>query len=192
MPGDNIKKIFENTIVKVIVALAIVGAVSGATLVFVYNYAMPKILVNIARETEKGIKNIFPEAAEINDSEIKGLYDIADDTGKIVGYAFLAEGNGYQGTIKLISGIDANATQLKGMEVLESQETPGLGAEITTKKFKSQFINLSITHPIEYLKNRKPEKDYQIEAITGATISSRAVVNILNKRVEEIRKELKK
>ena len=103
----------------------------------------------------------------------------------------MPEGNGYQGLIKMVVGVDSQIKTMKGMEVLESQETPGLGAEIAVDPFKAQFSGLPITHQIEYVKNEKPTEPYEIEAITGATISSRAVVNILNKKIEQVRKEIK-
>ncbi|MGD2278887.1 MAG: FMN-binding protein, partial [Candidatus Omnitrophota bacterium] len=121
----------------------------------------------------------------------RAIIKITDKDGKLLGYAFKAKGNGYQGEIKLVSGLDNTLSNLVGIEVLESQETPGLGAEISSENFRKQFVSLSVVHPIEYVKNRKPEEKYQIEAITGATISSRAVVNILNKRIKEVREILK-
>lgn len=188
------KTFFRNKVVQMIAALAAVGIISGITLVFVYNYSMPKIKVNISRETELAIKNIFPDVARTESIERAGrnaVFEVKDKNGKLLGYAFIAEGNGYQGTIKLLAGIDTELSTLQGMEVLESQETPGLGAEIASEDFRKQFKGLSVTQPIEYIKNRKPEKPYQIEAITGATISSRAVVTILNKKIKEIHKLLK-
>jgi len=185
------KGILRSDLVKMVVALTIVGVVSGAVLVFVYNYATPKIKANVANETEKAIKNIFPDLASIEKSKDKDVFIIKGKDGTVKAYAFIAAGNGYQGTIKLIAGIDTGLTKLEGMEVLESQETPGLGAEIASPDFRGQFQGLSLTHPIEYVKNKKPEKPCQIEAITGATISSRAVVRILNKKIAEMRKVLK-
>lgn len=172
---------------KIITSLAIVGMLSGISLVFVYSYAIPKIQQNVADETEKAIKNIFPELTMINKEEKEGIFTIKDQTGKLLGYAFLAEAGGYQGAIKLLAGINPECTVLKGIEIIESQETPGLGAEIVSEKFRNQFFNLPVTCPIEYVKNKKPDKPCQIEAITGATISSRAVVNMLNKKIQEIR-----
>ena len=181
-------KILKSNFIKMVAALTAVGIFSGAALVFVYNYAMPKIKVNVIKETESAIKKIFPATESIKKTKDDGVYKVTDQSGKEIGYAFLAEGNGYQGTIKLIVGADAVLTTLNGMEVLESQETPGLGAEIASSTFKDQFSGLSITHPIEYVKNQKPDEPYQIEAITGATISSRAVVNALNDKIDEMRK----
>ncbi|MFH1836956.1 MAG: RnfABCDGE type electron transport complex subunit G [Candidatus Omnitrophota bacterium] len=179
--------LFKNSVIRMILALAVVGMISGYALVFVYTYAMPKITENIEGETQRAIANIFPAAGKIEKE--KDVFKAFDKKGDLLGYAFLAEGNGYQGSIKLLAGIDSDLKELTGIEVLESQETPGLGAEIRNAKFKDQFKQLSVGKDIEYVKNRKPQKANQIEAITGATISSRAVVNILNKRIEEIKKD---
>jgi Na+-translocating ferredoxin:NAD+ oxidoreductase subunit G len=184
------KSILKSDFVKMVTALATVGILSGVSLVFVYNYSMPKIKANVNAATEQGIRSIFPDAHTIDKTKLDGVFQAKDAEGKLVGYAFTAEGNGYQGTIKMIAGITPDLSKMTGMEVLESQETPGLGAEIAEKPFREQFDGLDAAGAIEYVKNQKPEKPNQIEAVTGATISSRAVVNILNKRIEDIRKEI--
>ena len=182
--------ITKNSIVRMIFALAVVGALSSGILVNIYTYSIPKIEINVKAETEKAIGEIFLGTKSIE--KIKGnIFKAKDVNEKILGYAFLAEGNGYQGAIKLLIGTDKAMKTLKGIEVLESQETPGLGAEINTTNFKNQFKGLELTRKIEYVKNQKPSQPYEIEAITGATISSRAVVNIINKRVSEIKEALK-
>jgi len=191
MAENNTAKNGMLNVLRMIAALAIVGAVAGAALVFVYTYAIPRIKVNVSNETQKEIKNIFPGAVRIEKTDEKDVYKVIGKDAAPAGYAFIAEGNGYQGIIKLIVGVDTAITTMKGIAVLESQETPGLGAEIATPSFRDQFKGLALTHDVEYVKNRKPDKPYEIEAITGATISSRAVVNILNKRIDEIRKVLK-
>lgn len=178
--------LFKNSVVNIISALVIVGMISGYALVYVYKYATPKIKENAEKETKKAISNIFPGTITIEKE--KDMFKAINDKGQTLGYAFLAEGNGYQGTIKLIAGMDQDMKKLEGFEVLESQETPGLGAEICGNNFTEQFKGLPLKKKIEYVKNKKPEKDNQIEAITGATISSRAVVNILNKKIEEFKK----
>jgi Na+-translocating ferredoxin:NAD+ oxidoreductase subunit G len=185
-----IKRITGSDVFKMITALAAVGIISAVSLVFVYSYSMPKIIANMNKATQDGIKNIFPDADKIKETTMPGVFDVTDKNGKALGYAFTAEGNGYQGTIQLIAGVDPEIKTMTGMEVLESQETPGLGAEIAGD-FRKQFSSLSVSHEIEFVKNKKPEEPYQIEAITGATISSRAVVNILNGRIQEIRENLK-
>lgn len=185
-----INKLFKIDFIRMFAALAAVGILSGTALVFVYNYSMPRIKANIKSATEEAIKNIFPEAVSIEKADIDGLYNAKDASGSLMGYAFTAEGNGYQGIISMLAGISPDLSQMRGIEILDSQETPGLGAEITSDNFRNQFKGLSVKVPIGYVKNKKPDQPNQIEAITGATISSRAVVNILNKRIEEIRRGL--
>ncbi len=63
--------------------------------------------------------------------------------------------------------------------------------KIQKNPFKNQFKNLSITKDITCIKNDTP-REGQIKAITGATVSSRAVVNTLNKRIKEIKELLNK
>jgi len=184
------KSLLKNSTVKMIASLAVVGILSGALLVLVYEYSTPKIRVNVENETERAIKNIFPEAVKINKTKEPGFFSVQDAKEQISGYAFIAEGNGYQGVIKLIIGVDPKLTEIKGMEVLDSAETPGLGAEIAEDKFRKQFEDLSARREIEYVKNQTPNKPYEIEAITGATISSRAVVAIVNNGMSGIRKKI--
>ena len=191
-----IKKILQSTFVKMVSALVAVGVLSGAALWVVYDYSTPKIKKNLQNESQKAVKNLFPQMdkSQVMKNTGKGpdaVIKVLDANGKLLGYAFNAEGNGYQGLIKVIAGLSPDLSKLQGIEILESQETPGLGAEIASQSFRQQFVGLSVTHEIEYVKNQKPSQPYEIEAITGATISSRAVVALLNKRLEEVRKVLK-
>ena len=91
----------------------------------------------------------------------------------------------------MMAGIKPDLETLTGIEILESQETPGLGQEITSDEFKKQFINLKTIPRITYIKNQKPTNPNEIEAITGATISSKAIITILNDTIKEIKAKLK-
>jgi len=86
--------------------------------------------------------------------------------------------------------ISSDLKSLVGIEVVESLETPGLGAKIQEAPFRDQFKSLDVTSSIKCLKEAVSEKN-QIMAITGATVSSKAVVNILNTRIKKLKKELK-
>jgi len=180
-------------VLQMIYVLTFVGLVSGATLVFVYQYADPLIAENQANETKEAVFKIFPDAKNYKEETIAGeaVFRVNDKNGKLLGYAFVAAGNGYQGTIKLMAGIENDLETLVGIEVLESQETPGLGQEIIQPEFKSQFRGLKASPEITYIKNQKPTKPNEIEAITGATVSSSAVVTILNERIKIIKEHLK-
>jgi electron transport complex protein RnfG len=83
-----------------------------------------------------------------------------------VGLAVKVAPRGYSGDVVMLVGVDLEL-RVKGMKILNQRETPGLGTNVEKPKFQKQFIGKGIKDAIE------PKKD--IDAITGATISSRAV-----------------
>jgi electron transport complex protein RnfG len=173
---------------RMILVLVIVGLVSGVVLVSVYNYASPLIQRNEEAALKEAIFKVLPGIAEYNELKKDGvsLYEGVKRDGDVLGYVFIAEGNGYQGPIKIIAALNRDLSHLTGIEILESSETPGLGAEITNEFFKEQFRNLLILPGITFTKGAA-SKPNEIQAITGATISTRAVVEILNGEIEKIR-----
>ena len=76
------------------------------------------------------------------------LYEVFNDNNNSLGYALPYEGNGFQGKIRLIVGINKDLTNLYGLEVLEQVETPGLGTKVTETSFTNQFKNLLVTPEI--------------------------------------------
>lgn len=180
----------RNTL-RMISVLTIIGFISGAALVLMYEYANPLIQDNQEKEKKEAIFKIFPQAKRYNETRIsdEAVFEVKDAAGRTLGYAFLAEGNGYQGAIKIMAGIKPDLKSLVGIEILESQETPGLGQEITGDEFKAQFKGLLASPEITYIKNKSPEKPNEIQAITGATVSSSAIVSILNEKIRSISKK---
>ena len=178
---------------QMITVLATVGLISGASLVGVYNYAAPRIEKNKQDERNAALKKVIPAAKCFEAFSKDGieLYKGLDLSGRVVGYAFQAAGNGYAGTIELMAGIDADLENLTGIEIISSIETPGLGDKIRRADFRDQFKGLSVLPEIIYTKEKLTAPN-EIQAITGATISSRSIVAILNARIEEIRKALNK
>jgi electron transport complex protein RnfG len=115
------------------------------------------------------------EAASIYASIYAGY---AGDT--LVGYAIVGEGAGFQDTIRLLFGFDPRRQRVVGLEILESRETPGLGDRIyKDPAFLAAFRDLAVAPTIE-LVQRGASAPNQVDAISGATISSRSVVNIVN------------
>ena len=102
---------------------------------------------------------------------------------KVVGLAFSSIGEGYGGFIKVMVGVELTG-KITGIEILEHLETPGLGANIENKSFKGQFRGRfregSPNGQLEVIKGRKAEKNWEIEALTGATVSPRGIVQALN------------
>ena len=193
--------------IRMILVLVILGSVSGIMLTGVYNYASPLIQENERQEKIRAVtEKALPDAVDFREVTKGGvlIYEGIDEKGSVVGYAFTAEGNGYQGKIKLIAGLDTNLEHLKGIEILESSETPGLGDKITEDEFKSQFRGLYISPEIIFTKapvskdkeadgvtTASPKSD-AVQAITGATISSKSVVDILNKEIARVRAAINK
>ncbi len=183
----------NKTVIRMLLVLTSVGVISGGALSGVYKAAFPRIERHRLEELKRAIFVVLPDAKNyktLEKNELK-VYQGIDETGNPVGIAFEAKGNGFQGKISMMVGIDNQFEKLTGMLVLDQIETPGLGAKIAKDKFQSQFKGLSISPEITYVKNKKPEKPNEIQAITAATISSKAVVKILNRQIKEITETFK-
>jgi len=137
----------------------------------------------------------FQETVEVKDVTTPGplrtVY-IGRLDGEVVGYAARMRGGGFQGVVDIIVGFTPDLGQTTGFEVVESGETPGLGAEMATCNdqycFKEQFYDGVATEPkLDYIKYRAPEKDNQFEAITGATFTSTAIRDFTNKALAHMR-----
>lgn len=110
-----------------------------------------------------------------------------DEAGSIVGYAIPARGPGFMDTIELIYGFDLQLRRIVGVAVTKQVETPGLGDRISKdRNFLANFDDLDVSGEIVGVK-RDTEADNEVECITGATISSNYVVDILNGSVRELR-----
>lgn len=180
-----------NNSLKMILVLVAVSLVSGAALVFVYNYAQPQIVANQEKQLKEAIFKVLPNAKTYETIKKDGeeIYIGKNAKDKVVGYAFLAKGSGYQGEILIIAGLEPGLDKIIGIEVLESVETPGLGGMIQSDDFKGAFKSLSTTPKINLVK-RTPEQPNEVQAITGATVSSKAVLNILNEKIAVVKKLL--
>ncbi|MFQ5480265.1 MAG: RnfABCDGE type electron transport complex subunit G [Thermodesulfobacteriota bacterium] len=181
-----------NKSIKMVITLTVLGALAGIILAFVFRMADPLIQINKEKELKAAIFTVLPEAKdyrtltkELKD-EIVTVYVGLDAKGEAIGVSFKADGNGFQGNVGIMVGLGLDYEKLKGIEVLDQVETPGLGDRIREEGFKAQFKGVEIHPKIEYIKYRKPEKPYQIQAITGATISSNAVVVNINNAVKKV------
>jgi len=177
---------------KTVLVLLTLGVISAVLISLMAHYAYPRIEKNREEALRRALSVVLPGAVtfeKIDEKEefYKGL--TADQ--EVVGYAFVGEGGGYQGTIRIMIGIRPDWQYLLGIKILENIETPGLGAKITSEEFQNQFRKLQVHPEISYVQNRPPEKPTQIKAITGATISSRAVVKILNKTISRMETKFK-
>ena len=109
--------------------------------------------------------------------------------GKFCGYAFTAETKGYGGKIKVIIGINEEG-RTTGVRIIESNETPGLGSKASEEPFISQLIGILPKKPLSVVKGKKTSDD-EIEAISGATITSKAMVKAVQAAID-VSAELRK
>lgn len=112
-----------------------------------------------------------------------------DDQGTLIGVALEASGRGYADIIKVLYGYDPVKEQIIGFYVLESKETPGLGDKIQKdpaflENFKELDVSLgpsgSLKNTIITVKNGQKKNPWEVDGITGATISSRAIGVMIN------------
>ncbi len=193
---------------RMIAVMSAIGLVAGALIVFTYQATLPTIERNKARALERAIFAVVPGAAEHapfvvrGDSLVAGeggpgeqtVHACYGDDGRLVGVAIEAAGQGFQDVIRFLYGYDPERGVVVGMKVLESKETPGLGDKITRDPdFLANFDSLAtgmsdgaVAHPPELVKHGQKTRAWQVEAITGATISSRAVTRILRENLGRV------
>ena len=118
------------------------------------------------------------------------LYRISRDE-RLAGWVIKAGGQGYAGKIELLLGLDSQAQKITGLFILEQKETPGLGNKISFADWRNQFIGKQSHPPLEVIKGKGQGTGGQsIDAVTGATISSRAVTGIVNTTLTDIQGRL--
>jgi len=180
-------------IIKMLVVLTTIGLVSGGCLSLISNWAYPLIAANQKAETERAIFLVQPNGKSYEVVADAGfeIYKVFDENKRPVGYSLVYEGNGFQGKIRLMFGINEELTKVTSLEILDQVETPGLGTKVTEDFFRDQFKELETTPNIGWVKGAPPEKPNEIQAITGATITSKAIVEIMNAGIDKAR-ELKK
>jgi electron transport complex protein RnfG len=156
-------------IIKLGVTLGVFCMISAGMLAYVFMMTSPRIEANAKASFEGSLREVLPGAESFKNVAAPGakseIYE-GYAGGKSVGLAVKVAPRGYSGEIVMLVGVDPEL-RVKGMKILGQRETPGLGTNIEKPKFQKQFIGKGVKDAFE------PKKD--IDAITGATISSRAV-----------------
>ncbi len=184
----------EASALRLILTLSLAGLLSGFIIVAAYQTTLPTIEAYQADQLRLAVFKVLPgvtrmqrmayengEMVVSEDEKGDAVYAGYDANDRLVGYAIPAAGPGFQDTIKLIFGYLPISRSIVGMEILDSRETPGLGDKIyKDADFVANFEKLAIDPEITAVKKGKKAKPNEIDAITGATISSKAVVRIMN------------
>jgi Na+-transporting NADH:ubiquinone oxidoreductase subunit C len=126
-------------------------------------------------------------------------YEYKDpQSGEIVGVGFPASGDGLWGKIRGMIAMQPNLETLMGVLFLEHQETPGLGAKITEAKFRDRFVGQQAVDAqgevrIEVVSSSAQNKTpYQVDGITGATLTGDGVTKMLQKGIRNFRERYQK
>jgi electron transport complex protein RnfG len=181
--------------------LALAGAIAGVLIVVVHQWAEPRVEAYRTRVLQEAILEVLHDPARFDTlyvgdgalseappagRELDPVYVGYDASDRPMGFAIPGEGPGFQDVVRLIFGYDPATGEVLGMRVLESKETPGLGDKIIKDAaFVSEFEGVST--PLLGVKPGAGEGEAaEVDMITGATISSRAVIGIINRRVEAL------
>lgn len=188
----------EPSSLRLIATLTVAGLASGLLLVGVYEITKPIIEANNAAALERAVFQVLPGTSEMeplvlrggalalgsgeaDEKELPTIYLGRDESGGLTGYAIPYQGTGFQDVIKLIYGYQPASGLVVGMEILESKETPGLGDKIfKDADFDADFDALAVEPEVVAVPHGAKSEAYQVDCITGATISSKAVVKIVN------------
>ena len=183
---------------RLIIVLTLICGVAAAALSQVYILTKEPIAAAIREEKLKAIRKVLPEYDNEPDRDVVSIvigkdesgsditkdYYIAKKDGEVVGVAFEASSReGYGGNVGLMVGVGLDGS-IYGVEVVTHAETPGLGSKITEEKFLTQFEGRSLDNTRWSVKKDGGD----IDQITGATISPRAVVSAIYPELENFNK----
>ncbi|MDD4081098.1 MAG: FMN-binding protein [Eubacteriales bacterium] len=178
--------------------MVVLSAVFTFALAASYEGFKPAIEQNAALQQERAVLYAFGLEEGLSDDEATRKYDevirdgglngmevpVYEESGQVMGYALPFEGAGLWGTIRGYLGLNAALNQATGLVFTEQNETPGLGGRIEEPQYKEQFRGLPITKgiPIRYGDNQGE----QLDAVTGATQTSSAMLRILNNALDGV------
>ena len=183
----------ESTFKNMVLSLTMISLVASALLGIVYQMTKAPIELSVLNKKLAAIKQVVPEFTNNPNDDMYRLptgegdsLDIypAKKDGNIVGYAVNTYSKkGFSGNINLMAGFKSDGTIIN-ITVLEQKETPGLGTKMTEPAFKNQFND---KQPAEF--RMKVKKDCgSVDAITAATISSRAFCDAIQRAYNTLQK----
>lgn len=183
---------------RMILVLTCVGLISGGFLAGVGLWTKDKIAFNVKQEIELAIKTVVPGTAvseKLHEERAFTVYAGKAEDGTLVGYAVYASGAGFQDTITLMFGTDIELQKLTRLTILKQTETPGLGANIEKddlflKFWEARDIQADLTLHKPAASSPNELTPTEINTITGATISSEAVLNIVNLSLEKLKDKI--
>lgn len=191
-------------------ALGGIATISGLLVVLAYKITLPYIQENQRRATEMAVFEVLPQAKQQRGFTVtaeglkpskpgvagENIYVGYDAAGKLQGMALTGAGQGYADAIKILFAYRPDCACITAVKVLKMAETPGIGDQvITNQKFLNNFKALDaklnavgdeLANPIVAVKQGTKTQPWQVDAISGATISSRGLAKGLNSSAQRL------
>ncbi len=168
------------------VVLLVISVVVAMLLSFTNLITEEKIAQNNLEEQNKAKQEVLSAYKFVDlgytDGIVKGVFEGKDGSGNTLGWCVNLTPNGYGGQIDLMVGIDKDKN-LSGIKVVSNSETAGLGAKCANPDFSDRFEEKEM--PLSVIKNGTP-KNNEVVAITGATITSKAIIGAVNEAYDVV------
>ncbi len=164
-------------IARLSLVLFLICVVSAATLAVTFKITEPRIIQQRRLEEKRAVEKVLPQAPsaiEKIEKEDLVFFKAKDAEGNVFAYVVIAKRRGYSSEIRTVVSLTPEG-RIIAVEILEQKETPGIGSRIEEKDFLNQFKNKKISE--------------QFDTITGATISSRAVIESIKEKAQEVLKQ---
>jgi electron transport complex protein RnfG len=188
-----------------------IGVFCGLLIVAAYDFTKDPIRRNKVVARQRAVLKVIPGATQVgtfqraadgsyalvpDDSDGAGLVFAGFDAEqKLVGAALEASGAGYGDSLRVLYAYSFEQQAITGLTVIETHETPGLGVGVDQNPaYRANFQKLDVSlgadrkalaHPVEFVKQGQKKHPWQIDGITGATVTTRAIATMLAKNIAE-------
>ncbi len=202
---------------KMLIAMVGIGVMCALLIVLTYEGTSERISRLRAQALQEAIFRVVPDISSTRAFQLTAQGEFTEpavpdptrpqifagynDAGQLKGFAIEASGQGYADVIRILYGYDPVREEIVGFYVLESKETPGLGDKIEKDvTFLENFNGLDVSldetdealrQDVVTVKSGTKSNPWEIDGITGATISSRAIGNIINESAAVILPKIK-
>lgn len=169
-------------IIKYGVTLGTICLFASGTLALVNGVTEPQIKIQKEKAEKEALREVMPESARFEpqfEADKVLYYRAYGDDDKLNGFVIKAEDKGYSSSIEAMAGLNLSL-EITNIKILSQNETPGLGSKITGPVFLGRF------------KGKRSDALAGVDSITGATISSRAVIKSIKDKIEALEPVLRK
>lgn len=178
---------------KILIFVVVMGTVSGTLLVWVNSFTLPLITKNEELKLKSAVLEVleidhtvanalkvFTESVKVLNKDSYTFYSASDGS-----VAFEFYGPGLWGPISGILSLEKDLKTIRKMKIVHQEETPGLGGRIAEENYLRQFKHKEVFPRLVFLPEGKSNGPNEVDAITGATGSSRALEKLINENVQK-------